>query len=303
MSFTTKSFKKFILTEAISNTNSERAGILIQKYLSRKLNTPFHRLAGIEEYSNAKELKGYGLRFFYGNGKSVRFNWDSVSVDSAALSSIDVWVGKDSAPDFHVTFDVQMSLVKTLPIIVEILKKPKIGSFDFSTDNLNEEVDIESLLCEEILEEGSGDVLYDEAVAHLKRGEQMLSSNMGASHFNIIKKIKEQYESSFETKGKKGIVFVGDPEFFKQRADEVRAKIGRVKVRVSSGPAKETYKPSKQVVELEQNQERIAYDIQVQDLYELTQVVAAGGSNAMFVGGRGGCLAPETKIEVILNTV
>lgn len=287
-------FKEFMITEAISNSNANRAGKLIQMYLAKKMNKPFYKMPGIEEYSNSKENRGYGLRFFYGDGRSVRFNWASVSVDSSALSSVDIWLGsgKSNAPDLHMTFDIEMSLVKTLPIVAEILKAPKKGVYNMSIGDLKECFDnVEGdLLSEEsflINEERSGDKQYDDTIDLLKTDEFISSTGIPSFAYTIISKLRTSYPDQFEKRGR-AVYFIGDPDFFRKNHHDVRMAIGRIKVTVATGPAKETYKPSSQAVEIENDQERIAYEMQIEDLEQLTKMVVAGASNALFVAGRGG---------------
>ena len=56
---------------------------------------------------------------------SLRFNWDSLgSVGMIGLASVDFWNGIDKSP-FHIEFNSKVSLVKTLPVIADIIADRK----------------------------------------------------------------------------------------------------------------------------------------------------------------------------------
>lgn len=290
-------FRKFLISEAISNANSKRAGILIQKYLTKKLGKEIYIMPGIEEFMNSDLPRGFGVRFFIGNtGKSLRLNWVSANTDSSELHSVSIWNGKGRAPDLTVSFDRKMSLVKTLPMIVDILKNPKTGNFTYLTsDALNEDWELE----EEMLTEASGNRDYDDAVALLIPGEIVVTQGAKAKVYNIVKAIRAEYPEMFEKLGRQ-FVFTGSPEYFRKNSSEVLDRIGMVKVTVKKGPSKEEYKPSKQIEQIEQDQERISFEMQLEDLYNLVQATALGATNACFVAGKGGVGKTHT-VEKALN--
>ena len=116
----TETFKKY-LTEALSTSSVGKASFIITKYLKKTTGQTFFRYPGLEQYKNS-DGTGFGLRFYTPNKNiSLRFNWkQSALAGLNNLSSVDYWNGKAPAP-FHIEFDQSVSLVKTLPIIADIV--------------------------------------------------------------------------------------------------------------------------------------------------------------------------------------
>jgi hypothetical protein len=113
-------FKSY-LTEALSTSSVEKAAFIIQRYLKKKTGTTFFQYPGLEKYTNSGGT-GFGLRLYTTKrNQSIRFNWvQSSLVGLNNLTSVDYWNGKTEVP-FHIEFDQSVSLVKTLPIIADII--------------------------------------------------------------------------------------------------------------------------------------------------------------------------------------
>jgi hypothetical protein len=294
--------KPALLAEAINTAQLDTVSKLISTYLSRKVGVPFFHYPEVEHYKNAKET-GFGVRFFFGL-KSIRFNWKDASINSAALKSIDVWVGKGPAIDYHIEFDTQISLVKTLPIVAEFLQNPKLGVFEYNTETALHEFITDSgetsFLAESVsMIRESDDPQYDQVISLFKNGSPVEIQNLKGASYQIYLAIRKAYPEYFEKSGR-AVVFNGDTGFFVKNQAAVSEKIGRVKARVTKGAAVETYVPSNpKVEEIEQNEDRVKYEIQLRDLSDLTHLVATGASNALFVAGRGGIGKTHTVEEAL----
>ena len=78
------------LNEAISVGNIDRAASLIISYLNKNTHHKFFRMPGYEEFSNSLN-RGFGIRLFFNQDDSIRFNWSRENFSSAELESIDEW--------------------------------------------------------------------------------------------------------------------------------------------------------------------------------------------------------------------
>ena len=147
----TMQFKEY-LKEELATSSLEKAGFIILKYLRKKTGykSMFANL-GLEKFKNSNGA-GFGLRY-YALGKkieSIRFNWKSVGgASSQNLSSIDMWNGSTQGPNYHISFDRDVSLVQVLPQIADMMKSGKVKSGKFISYpkdvSLNEEFDSEDL--------------------------------------------------------------------------------------------------------------------------------------------------------------
>lgn len=107
------------LKEAIGVKDLPVALNIISLYMKKKTGVSFLRYPGNEQYSGSTG-SGYGVRYLSG-GRSFRLNFGSSNsklTSSSTLESADVWIDKKQ---IHLTFDVNLSLVKILPLIVSVL--------------------------------------------------------------------------------------------------------------------------------------------------------------------------------------
>ena len=281
-----KQFKQFI-AEAINENDVHKAGALIQKYLTKKLKTPFHRMPGIEHYHNSLE-KGFGIRYFFQHIHSIRFNWKSTSVSSNALHSVDYWNGTTHDPNFHLAFDNDTSLIKVLPTIVDFLEKPETGILDaIPADSLNESTIL--------LSEMAMHSIFDGVLGELKDGQPVpitkIEQALGSRGLKIITQIRADFGDMFDKSGRQ-VIFKGDIAKIRGMRDVVVGKVGGVKVTVTAGGKGDSYTSvtGKDQVDtiVGAGIEKVAYKQQLEDLTGLIKLVVKGASNALFIAGRGG---------------
>ncbi len=125
------------LEEAISSTSFPKVSKLIQSYLRKNLGTQKVYLFPVTEHFKSGGKVGTGIRFFINNIESVRFNWlsDGSISDSKNLVSFDYWDGlHGEKPTYHIEFDKAQSLVKSLPMVVNFLKAPRLGEILYIED-------------------------------------------------------------------------------------------------------------------------------------------------------------------------
>jgi hypothetical protein len=292
------SFKKW-LTEAFSNVNAERVNELIRKYLEKKLGGKVVKMPGVEEFSNSIE-KGFGIRYFYDKIKSVRFNWTS-AIGVMNLHSVDIWFGTGPDPDFHIEFPSDVSIVKVLPSIVDVLQNPSVGTFEaIPVDDLNEELNI-SYVAESTMHD-----IWDEVLTYIKVGQPVrvsaIESTLGSRGYKIINAIRAEFSDSFEQQGR-NVIFNGDIHAIAAAKDKILNKIGGVKMRVTKGGSGETISIDPKLKELEdidkEGIEKVAYEDQLKDLAGLIKLVVKGASNALFIAGRGGVGKTHTVESVL----
>lgn len=258
-------------------------------------------MPGVEEFVNSTG-RGYGVRYFYGGNKSIRFNWKGANISAVTLDSIDVWDGTTRDPNWHMEFDSQASLVKTLPTIVDLLNS-SFGQGTFyaiPADNLNEEIDFENFIVEGVASEQDA---FDALMTELKSGQAVAVAGLEVKYGWRISKVLNflrstaPYESMFEKQGR-SLVFKGTDNDIKAttlKKDEIMHALGAVKVTVTKGGKGEEYTPSEQVKEIESKGiERVAYEQQLEDLSILMKLIIKGKSNALFVAGRGGTGKTQT---------
>ena len=289
---------KSYLTEAMSTASAEKAGFIIAKYLKKKTGVTLFKLQGTEEFRNSLG-KGFGMRFFSAKkNMSLRFNWSSSSlVGLVNLKSIDFWNGKIDTP-FHIEFDETVSIIKTLPIIADIINDGghPVGPIRSLPDGipLNEArgdtpdsifTDIMDLITDHDIKKGDiRAVYYDVGVK--------IFDQIALSYPALIVKVGAAY--SWEGKPR-------DLQTVLKNKDSILDSIGAVSGKVTKGPAKETYKPVGNVEDMEENIDRLSFEAQLKDLEHLTKLTIGGASNALFVAGRGGCLSADTEIVATIE--
>ena len=105
---------------------------LVVSYLKRKTGKPIEAMPFLDQWKN-KNGRGWGFRIVFGSkSESVRFNWETISKvsTSGSLVSIDYWTGmepkQNPEPAKTVILDKNMSMVKVLPMVAEIMNDPSI---------------------------------------------------------------------------------------------------------------------------------------------------------------------------------
>lgn len=292
-----KRFSKWLITEAISATAVDSVNKIVKSYLAKKLGTKVYSYPAVEEFTNSTG-RGYGVRYFY-KDKSIRFNWKGANINSFALDSVDVWDGTSRDPNWHMEFDTQVSLVKTLPLIVDLILSPYgQGTFYLIPDSNG------SISEELILEAGGGkDDAFDFLMKEFEKGGQFSNNTLiddfgNGKIYSVFKSIREMYPNLLKKQPGSRYTFTGTQadinKLISQKSDII-GSAGGVKVSVSSGGSKETYAPNEQEAEIESKGiEKVAYEEQLKHLSVLMKMVIKGATNALFVAGRGGTGKTQT---------
>ena len=132
----TKQYKSSIaaalgqINEAVRPQDFVKAGALILNYFKNNGFGQAVKMPGVEEYKNSAE-RGIGIRYFYSGIKCVRLNWVNISPQSSVISSADIWFddkNTSGGSDIHVSFARQLSLVKALPALLNVMKNPVTGT-------------------------------------------------------------------------------------------------------------------------------------------------------------------------------
>lgn len=307
------------LNEAISAGNFVRAQILITKYLRTKLGKRVYAFPSPEVFTSAGSPKQVGIRFYINNGgyKSVRLNWKSVGkIGSSGLASIDYWDGSKSPqpiPTKHYKLDMEQSLVKVLPMVVDIV----LGNLDKSGFFLNEELDRIHLpmvtdfgRVGEISEASytSGDLAktvqkviaaYRQGVPPQAQYKAGGSKMYGPAWNKINTLLPAMYPNLLRKEGNKNVV-----------DGEVAAKLDANKIIASIAGdddvvAFEVTSGSRETIEVDGTSdtdiERLTYEEQIDSLKTAMKLLMSNATNSIYIAGRGGCLAPETLVNVDFN--
>jgi len=290
-------FSKWLIKEAISATAVDSVNKIVKSFLAKKLGTKVYNYPGVEEFTNSTG-RGYGVRYFY-QDKSIRFNWKGANVNAFTLDSVDLWDGTSRDPNWHLEFDAQQSLVKTLPLIINFIQSPfGSGTFYLIPDDSKSTKTVK----EEYLIEAQQIDAFDFVIKNLKPGAEISSTSLTAEFgsykpYPVLKAIQNLYPQLFSKSGRKQ-VFSGtadDVAKIKSQKDGIIGSIGGVKIEVSKGGKKETYAPSEQESEIEaKGIEKVAYEEQLKHLSVLMRMVIKGATNALFIAGRGGTGKTQT---------
>lgn len=289
-----KRFKNW-LTEAFSAASADKVDSLIKKYLEKKIGSKFTKMPGVEDFVNDIE-SGYGIRYFYGT-KSVRFNWSS-SISAMSLHSVDLWDGSKSTPAYHIEFERDVSIVKMLPTIVDIMLNPQMVSFDaIPQDDLKEELNL-------LAEATTKFDIWNSIVEILRTGKPVkywdVVRLLGVRSKPILSQLRELFPDSFINDGRT-VLFSGkiDMAAVISKRNEIMGDVGAVPVKITSGFSKEEIKIDPKIQAMEdQGFERLAYEDQLKDLATLLKLLLKNASNSLWVAGRGGCLDKNTEIKI-----
>lgn len=307
------SFTKYI-SEAISTSSADKAAFLIAKYLKKKTGLTFFRYPGIEEFRNAKG-KGFGLRF-YTNRKniSVRFNWTATSnVGMVALQGIHFWTGRSDVP-YYLFFDETVSLVKTLPMVGQLLKdivdqsNIELGKVYTMPDDvpLNESVsrgfielnEAKGGMDVEAIVDGILDMI---AIPNFTKGK--VYGAYKSSGMKIFDQMEMMYPDLIVKAGTK-YSWGGSPkdlQRIKKDKEKLLSAVGSVSGTISKGAATETYAPAGNIAEIEQSRERLSFEKQLLDLENLLKLTINGAANAIFVSGKGGVGKTHTTEKILAS--
>lgn len=290
-----KKFSKWMISEAISASAVDSVNKIVKSFLAKKLGTKVYSYPGVEEFTNSTG-RGYGVRYFY-KDKSIRFNWKGANINSFTLDSVDVWDGTSHDPNWHMAFDSQTSLVKSLPLIVDLIMSPfGQGTFYLLPDNEN--------IKESYIAEAAYNSIdpFDYIIQNFKDGKSFSNASLTAEYgsnkiYSVFKIFRESFPQLLKKTGT-SYSFNGtknDIDKLIANKDSIIGSAGGIKINVSRGGSKETYAPNDQEAEIESKGiEKVAYEEQLKHLSILMKMVIKGATNALFVAGRGGTGKTQT---------
>lgn len=288
------------LYEGIRAADFEKAVGTIVQYLEKQVGT-LYRYPQIEHY-NGSQGQGVGLRYFLQDGTSLRFNWTSTSA-SSKLDSISLWDGSSRHPNFQIRGigDVplgQLSLAKILPTLAQVIKNPKVGEVELSTQESIEVLDaLDKQLFESVLNEDA----FDDVIGALEQGavSGYTFAKMGRNQERIFKEILAAHKDQFETKvdgaGRQRYTFTGELDEI-SRDDIVgnvvgnQQKSGRLGLSVSAGGNESTTTDGEDAAAKQYPgaPARVPYEEQLDDMKTIINAVVKGASNFTVILGAGG---------------
>jgi len=122
-----RGFKNYIV-EAFQKKDLEKATLLIQKYLEKKLGKMF-RDPDEEEFKKSTGETGYGIRYYLETGMSIRFNFIQ-GIKSDGIHTIDVWQDGAHKNSPSATISVAgVSTAKFLPKLASMILNPVQGDY------------------------------------------------------------------------------------------------------------------------------------------------------------------------------
>jgi len=291
------------LNEGFLPGDVDKAVHLMAKYIKKHTGITFFRMQGIEEYEG--DGHGYGIRLFSSkSGYSLRLNFSSKGLSQNALTGFSFWHGYQKKST-KVTFARNISIVKILPVIVNVLNG-NAGSTVHSYPAGIILEDIEDSYELELTEaRSSADPLdvYNQLVALINKDPNKFSKSQ------MFRKLKSLGKRFFETMvdmypesiyiGKRGYV-IEEPALSEiQDPSTIFAELGIVTGTVKT-VNKERYAVNPEVEKIEADKERISFEMQLDDMKNLLKLTLSGSSNAMFVAGRGG-IGKTYGVEEVLH--
>jgi len=265
----------------ISGANVGSAMAKIVSYLERNMQFKLVKL-GVEHFKNSQG-EGHGVRYVVdGETSCIRFNW--VGSKSSEIVSVDLWNGSSRDPNFNISFK-DTSLAKSLPALLSVLKKPKVGTVKVAGELA-------------LHEARKGEFTPESAVADMvAKLEDGRSFNRSEFVMNYHPENAHAYDE-FVEKHKDELVIKG-----KRISLEPGTKLGQKKAKPAAG--KEIKGGGGELV-VKKGGSGEEYDVEVPDvdrvtfaeslehLEGLTTGLIKGSFNALFVAGRGGTGKTQT---------
>ena len=308
------------LNEAIRAGDFKRSSQLILKYLWKRLGSKVYLYPTTEKFIPAGGRVMSGIRYFLNGNQSVRLNWlsDGKINASSGLVSMDFWDGSKNPqpyPSHHVKFKEEQSLAKVLPMVVDFVS----GKIDRSTDGIyvNEAVETPTMslsfdftdvktINEATFTSGEISKTISNTIHALEQGmspsDQYKAGGLkkfGPRWNKIIDYIKVEYPEVFSKSGVKLIVNK-DKVGSINTAKVLQAVAGgddAVAFTTSAGSREE------KVVDgvSDKDVERMTYEEQLEALKTGMKLLMSNATNALFLGGRGGCLKTDQTLNVIIG--
>ena len=265
-------------------------------YLEKKLGTKLYALPE-ETFKNSRET-GRGVRVIVGGTmRAFRINYDS-----SGITGIDIWNGSTRDPNAHIAFEGNVDVAKVFPVIIQHLKAPSIGEEDFV---VVESINGVTRVITEAAKKWTPETLVQTAVSFIQRnsdrvGKAALAGITGYANAGVLDIIMEMYPDAFQKQGR-ATVFVGDIEQLDIAEIINVLKARTVHVSVERGGANETYGETKGERAIPEEARRIPYEDQLRHMESLIKATVKGASNALFIAGAGGCLHPDTKVNIFVK--
>jgi len=292
---------RLLYESKIAASKVQAAMATMVSYLERKLGQKLIKVPGVEHFKNT-ENHGYGMRYFFdGTIKGVRFNWSSESKagNAAEITSIDYFSGRDRNP----TFSIQtkgLSLVKSLPALVTVLKSPTLGKMTVFP------VEEKEALTEQVLAEAKrDDFTAEQAVTDflkkLSAGKTFTRSEfIGMYHIvhaGIFDAVLSDLKDKFQVDAKRVSIKPGIP--IESLKDSIMSKAGIIEV--TQGGKDEVYlkTPEEEQLENKPVEERIPFVDVLEHLEGLVTGIINGAFYALFVSGKGGTGKTQTVERVL----
>lgn len=307
------------INEAIRAKDFSRAVQVVTKYLRGKLGNKIYVFPTPEIFTSSTGRR-IGVRYFISSGgnKSIRLNWKSVDkIGAAGLESVDYWDGQKTPqpiPTQHYKFDTEQSLVKVLPMLVDIIKGEIGSESGFYINESTSLVHIPmitdftavSKLNEARYDSGEISKTLRRIIDALKHGmaknDQYKaggSKEYGAGWNKLNDVILSKYPNLLKKSGNKNVVDtdvagkIDMNAILSAMSDDSEV----IPYRASAG--------SREEIEIdgaeEEDVERITYEEQIQNLQTGIKLLMAGATQAVIVQGAGGVGKTQTVEDTLAS--
>lgn len=269
----------------VSGANVGAAMSKIISYLEKKMGFKLRKL-GVEHFKNSSG-EGHGVRYVEdGTLNCLRFNW--VGTKSSEIVSVDMWNGTSHDPQFNVSFK-GTSLVKSLPTLVDVLKKPKVGTV---------KVQAEVALAEAKKGEFTPEAAIKDMVSKLEAGRTFNRSefimNYHPENAHAYDDWVEEHKDEIVMQGKRISLPKGQKVGTAPKAGgSIQGGGGSGELIVSKGGKGEEYD-----VDVPET-DRVSFSESIEHLEGLTTGLIKGSFNALFVAGRGGTGKTQTVEDTL----
>lgn len=284
-----------------AKVGAKRTGMAMNKmvsYIERKLGEKLLKIPGVEHYNNSND-HGYGHRYvFDGSTRCIRFNWssDGATGHTGEMQSIDLFTGASHDPNFHI-HTKGISLVKSLPMVVSILKSPSLGKQKMFPIEATEALS-ESVIAEAKRTDFTADSALSDFLKQLTHGKTFTRSDFIGTyhiiHAGIFDTIYNDFKDKFSIDQRR--VGLSPGSKIDALKDSILSKAGVVEV--TKGGSDETFLKTKQEETLE-SEERVPYADVLEHLEGLVTGVIKGAFNSLFVAGKGG-VGKTNVVEKVL---
>ncbi len=305
------------IDEAIRSGDFKRSSQLILKYLWKRLGSKVYLYPTTEKFIPAGGRVMSGIRYFLNGNQSVRLNWlsDGKINASSGLVSMDFWDGSKNPqpyPSHHVKFNQEQSIVKVLPMVVDFVS----GKIDRSTDGVYVKEAVESpmmslafdfndknIISEATYTSGEISKTISNTIHALEQGlspsDQYKAGGTkkyGPRWNVIIDHIKVNYPAVFGKSGVKLIVNTDKVKTINPSAVLTAVSGGddTVAFTTSAGSREEKVVDGVNDADVD----RMSYEEQLDALKTGMKLLMSNATNAIFVGGRGGCLRSSEMLNI-----